>query len=694
MSRLRPWCALLPALLLAGAAPAARAAVEVEALPAPAWMPQAPVEHTLANGLRVVVFPDPRIGIVQAQLRVPAGTRFEPEERPGVATLTGQMLRGGTSSRSPRQYTNDLEALGAVFGVSVLRDVALVSVGFRAGDLDAGLELMADAVISPIFEEEAFGLARRQTASQLGQQMQSLAGIAEERIQEAAFGAHPYGRPALGSLDALLQTTPTDLQRFHRDRWRPDRAVLALAGDLDPARAIAAAEQWFAHWGGRTAENRAAAPVARSFTRVVDVASAPFTEVRVAVMGPGRRSAEHAVWSLAPARLETAGLPAGARASVISHLDASLLVVSQPARTDSAAAVAARLSAAIEAAAGAAATPAWEARRVREAQAAPLALETLGARLTQWLVDDAAGLGSDAPRQAAAAVRGGDTAPLARALRGPRTVLAVGPASVLAGALERFGDVDVQPLARTLTQAPADTLPEPTADELRLGRAALTAAVTAHGGLKALRAVRTQLAEGEITLEAGGREVTGQFSSVRAPGRFVYMTKLYNLETRQVLDHGAGWALSVADSAELTELDSTAVAHLAVSRESDLVGVLLAASEPSARPALRGSEQMEGQMVEWVDVRTPQGPLRLALDAKTRRVAAIDGALSRQEWLERRRLRELQRVGGLLLPHDEERIIEGRSLSRIRIRRLAVNAPVDEGLFVRPMIRRGQIISR
>lgn len=241
MNRLNGMLLLLLGLM---AAPVS-AAPEAPALPVPAWATPAPVERTLANGLRVVVFEDHRLPVVQVQLRVAAGTRTEPENRPGLAALTGQMLRGGTSSRTPEQFTAHLDRLGAVFGVSVLRDMALLSAGFRRSDLDAGLELVADAVTSPIFDPSAFELARRQTASQLGQQMQSLAGIAEERIQEAAFAGHPYGRPALGSLDALLQTTPSDLQRFHRERWRPDRATLAVAGDVTSDQAFAAAEQWF-----------------------------------------------------------------------------------------------------------------------------------------------------------------------------------------------------------------------------------------------------------------------------------------------------------------------------------------------------------------------------------------------------------------------------------------------------------------
>lgn len=683
---------LVCAALLAGVT--AHAAPVAAPLQAPAWVRPSPEERVLGNGLRVVVFEDHRLPIVQVQLRVAAGAASEPADRPGVASLTGQLLRGGTSSRSPAQFSADLEALGAAFGVSVLRDMALVNSGLRRSDLDAGLELVADAVTSPIFEDESFQIARRQAASQLGQQMQSLAGIAEERVQESAFGSHPYGRPLLGSIDALLQMGVPDVQRFHRERWRPDRAVLELAGDVTPAAAFQAAERWFGRWGGRTTADRDMAVQPGIPVRIVDVPDAPYSEVRVAVVGPGRRSADRVLWSLAPALLEVSSLPAGARAELITHLDASLLVLSQPARTDSAAIVAQRLREAITAAAGATASPAWAARRDREAAAAPLALETLGAQLTQWAIDDAAGLPADAESRRIEALRSADPAPLQRLLRGPVSVLVVGPAAQLQATLARFGAVDVQPLARVLTAAPADTLPAPTAEQSRLGRAAVTAAITAHGGLRALQAVTTMLIDGEMVLGPEGRELQSQFSSVRAPGRFIYMTKLFEFETRQVLDRGSAWALSIADTASIAELDSTAVEHLEMSREGDLVSVLLAASQPGARPALRGREVIEGQEADLVDVQTSRGAVRLAIDVRTRRVLAVDGGLSRQQFLERRRMRDYKLVRGVLLPHDEERFIEGQPVSRIRSKQIRLNAPVDENLFVRPEVRGGRIIGR
>jgi len=58
-----------------------------------------PQVETIENGLRVAVFPDHRLPIVQIEVLVPAGVADEPAEGAGLANLTAQALRSGTSSR-------------------------------------------------------------------------------------------------------------------------------------------------------------------------------------------------------------------------------------------------------------------------------------------------------------------------------------------------------------------------------------------------------------------------------------------------------------------------------------------------------------------------------------------------------------------------------------------------------------------
>src|SRR5262249_11030462 len=159
---------------------------------------------------------------VQIQLQVPAGLRAEPQGHEGVAYLTTQMVRQGSTSRSAEDIVTELDTLGATLGVNVTRDAAQLAAGCRAAAFESGLELVSDEVVNPLLTEESFQSVRRQVAAELGLQAQNPPALADDRANALAFGAHPYSHPTRGTLRSLLTSTLDQVREFHRDRWRPD----------------------------------------------------------------------------------------------------------------------------------------------------------------------------------------------------------------------------------------------------------------------------------------------------------------------------------------------------------------------------------------------------------------------------------------------------------------------------------------
>ena len=222
-----------------------------------------PVVRTLPNGLRVAVFQDRRLPFVQMQLLLPAGVAQEAAATPGAATFTAQLLRAGTTSRTAEGFAADVDYLGGSLVGTAARDYSTVSGTFLAADFEAGLELLADAVVNPVFPPEEVERFRSQSAGLLLQARQDPAALAEDRLWALAFEGHPYGRNPLGTLESLARMDREAVRAFHRDFYRPDRAVLAIAGDVDPERAFAVANDRFGNWAGRAVTPpRAPAPAA------------------------------------------------------------------------------------------------------------------------------------------------------------------------------------------------------------------------------------------------------------------------------------------------------------------------------------------------------------------------------------------------------------------------------------------------
>jgi len=688
-------CAVFAATLIASVAAAAVPAPEPE--PPPLRLP-VPVSRTLPNGLRVVVFSVPRLPIVQMQVLAPAGAAMENDSLPGLAALTASLLSQGTTSRDAAQFGRDLTNVGATFGSTTTRDYALVACGARSSAFEAALELMSDAIINPLFGDEDFERARRSVAQQLSQQRQDLPSLVDDRTWDAAFAPHPYAHAPLGDIDALLATTRDRVRAFHRDRWRPDGSVLAIAGDVPPERAFAAAQEWFGRWSGHVAPlaPRPAPKPARG-VRVVDLPGAPGAEVRVAVPTPGGGSPDRFAWQLAAEALQAGRLPAQARVSLFTQHDSGLLVIRASVDADSAAATLARIRGALRAfsrtpPAGAE----LEAARRRVAQSLPLSLETLGSLLSQWQAANNEGLSDDelslAYRRLSSPRDAGDCAAPARAFAAEPVVVIAGPAASLKRAL---GTVDVVPLMTRRATTAADTLSAPTAEQLRLGRAAIASAVLAHGGATKLAAVHALVFEGEMTMFAVGQALQGEYSLVRIdPSRLSFATRILKFESRQVLDGDRAWSLTQADTVSLVEADSNTVETLRGTLRSDLVHVLRAASLPGSGAARRGTGKIGVRACWFVDFTDASGRWqRLAIDAVTHRVLAIDAALGRDlEWHERCLLSVFQPVQGVLLPMTEERWLDGEKVSVFRARTAAINQGVPEGLFRRPNVQHGRLL--
>jgi predicted Zn-dependent peptidase len=643
----------------------------------------------------VVVFQRPGLPIVQVQLSVPAGLTAEAPGHGGLAFLTAQLLRQGTTSRSAEDFATELDTLGATLVVNVTRDAGQLAAGCRVQEFDGLLELMSDAVVNPLFSDDAFEAVRRQIAGQLGQQAQNPSTLADERATALAFGAHPYGRSMRGSLEALLGTTRDQVRSFHRDHWRPDRAVLAIAGDIDTERAFASAAEWFGRWEGTTVADLPAVPPApRRGTFLYDLPGSPSTEVRAALVGPGRGDAAYAGWAVAREALEGGLLPAGVHSTLVPGREASLLLLSASARPESTAAVAARVRAVLRAFGDSPpAGGALDAARRRTAQAWPLSLETLGQVLASWLAGDAAGLPAGQLESMPAAFRAADCAGFARAIQSGYTLLLAGPADRMKGRLASLGEVET--LAPEGEPGMGDAAARVTPEQRRRGKQLIAAAVVAHGGAAKLAATRVSEMDGDLKVTVADRELTGEVRYLRVdPDRLAYTTRLLDLEHRQVLDGSRGWALSmVGDSAAMVPSDTTALASLRGILDSDVVHLLRAASAPAADPVAVDKGELDGRPCDRVEFVAPHsGRTRLSLDATNHRVVAVEVLPTPQGvWRDRRLWSDFIQVEGVWWPRQESRELDGEKSAETILRRLTVNGTVDTMLFRRPIVARGQI---
>jgi zinc protease len=209
-----------------------------------------PVEAKLENGLTVLILEDHRTPSVFVQLHISgAGALFEPPSMTGLANVTAQMLREGTQSRNSVQIAEEIDRLGATLGAggSFGSSQVVLNASGLSDNFDSWFALAVDILLNPSFPAEELQKLKQRQRAQLRQQRSAPNFLLNERFHRSVYRDHPAAivSPTSESLEALTREA---LVQWHRERYAPQNALLAIAGDVRARELIPRLEKWFAGW--------------------------------------------------------------------------------------------------------------------------------------------------------------------------------------------------------------------------------------------------------------------------------------------------------------------------------------------------------------------------------------------------------------------------------------------------------------
>ena len=258
--------AALRLLALLGAGVVATTQAQDFATPPKAGAPRplsiaAPVEQRLPNGLRVVLAERRGVQLVTAQLVVLSGSELDPPQQAGLAAMTAGLLTRGTRRHSATQLAQAAESLGGALDAGAGWHQSEVAITVTVPKVDAALALVSEVVQQPAFAQAELDRLRTQSLDELKVAYSRPGTLATLAVQRLLFGAGAYGHAAGGTPASLTRIARADLVAGHAARFRPDNAVLVLAGDLGPAAALQLARRHFGTWKKADAATLAPAPM-------------------------------------------------------------------------------------------------------------------------------------------------------------------------------------------------------------------------------------------------------------------------------------------------------------------------------------------------------------------------------------------------------------------------------------------------
>lgn len=202
----------------------------------------------LDNGLEVIVLEDHEMPLVDISLVVKAGDIYAPPEASVLAGLTASLLAEGTTRHKKADLDALVDATGGSIGAHTTDELAIINADMLASHADFALATIAEQVTQPLFPAESFKKLQDQIIQGIASQKASPFGLALKMGERVVYGEKSaYGRP-FATDDEVRAITREQVVEFHRKHYGPQNAMLVVAGDITPAKAVALAKKHLGKW--------------------------------------------------------------------------------------------------------------------------------------------------------------------------------------------------------------------------------------------------------------------------------------------------------------------------------------------------------------------------------------------------------------------------------------------------------------
>jgi len=202
-------------------------------------------EYNLANGLKVLLFPDPSKPTITVNVTYLVGSRHEGYGETGMAHLLEHLVFKGTP-RHP-DIPQELTEHGARPNGTTWYDRTNYFETFNATEenLKWALDLESDRMINSFIAKEDLESEMTVVRNEYESGENSPTSVLMKRTMAAAFQWHNYGKSTIGERSDIENVPIDRLQAFYRKYYQPDNAVLLVAGKFDEQQTLEWINEYF-----------------------------------------------------------------------------------------------------------------------------------------------------------------------------------------------------------------------------------------------------------------------------------------------------------------------------------------------------------------------------------------------------------------------------------------------------------------
>lgn len=195
-------------------------------------------EIMLPNGARLLLQPNHNLPNLHFRLAFAGGPLFEPAGYRGVNALLATMLTKDTARRSAEDVARAIEAVGGSFHEFSGNNSFGLTAEVLPGDASLALELIADAVLKPVFKTARLEIEREGALASLKESLDDVVTVGRKKLRGKFFGPHPFATESGGDEAGLKALGVPDLKALRARLVVSGNAVLAVAGDFDAKKLV------------------------------------------------------------------------------------------------------------------------------------------------------------------------------------------------------------------------------------------------------------------------------------------------------------------------------------------------------------------------------------------------------------------------------------------------------------------------
>jgi len=261
--------------------------------PAKAFTIPAHETYALPNGMKVTLVPYGNIPKVSVEVTLRTGSVNEPAELRGIADLTTDLLKEGTTSLNAQALAEATARMGSSLGAGADSDETSLQLDVLSENGAEAVKLLAEVLQHPLFPESELARLKTDAMRQITLAKSQPGTIAAERFSKLLYGDHPYGS-VIPTEENINKIYIEDIKKFYAANYGATRSHIYVAGKFDTAAVKKAIADNFSGWtkGPAIVENLPK-PKSQRVLDVTDRPGAPQSTITVGLPIPGSTSPDN-----------------------------------------------------------------------------------------------------------------------------------------------------------------------------------------------------------------------------------------------------------------------------------------------------------------------------------------------------------------------------------------------------------------